>query len=508
MSSAVRSIDAPTLRWIVGHFFCLCMARLNQFLGWLFRVPRQGCASSVRDYERQFVCLPLPPIARTFRDDATFSRMRVAGLNPLVIRRMTAPVPNFPVTDAHLRAVPGFEDYRLEDAMAEGHVFLADYCWLSPKHADDWPDAGKFAHAPLALFAVPKGSGALRAVAIQCSQESGPDAPIFTPADGYAWMMARTVVEVAEVAYHQPAYHGVTHLIAEAFNVSMYRNLSDRHPLYVLLAPHFEGTIYINNLAVDGLLAPGTLVDDVMSGSIYATRRLAVTTVNETPLIDLMVPRSFKLRGVDDVSVLQDYPYRDDALLLWEVIRDWVSTYLALYYHSDNDMRADAELHAWVAEVTSPEGGRLRYDGSKLTTVEDLCDLITLIIFNSSAQHAALNSPQGALMGFTPAFPMGAYLPAPTEVEGVTEEEWLAMLPPLERAAQQLELGYRLATVNHSTLGYYRRQHFRDPRVQPLLRTFQTRLKEAESTIRERNKTREVPYEFLLPSKIPQSVNI
>jgi arachidonate 15-lipoxygenase len=103
---------------------------------------------------------------------------------------------------------------------------------------------------------------------------------------------------------------------------------------------------------------------------------------------------------------------------------------------------------------------------------------------------------------------MGAYLPAPTEVEGVTEAEWLAMLPPFERAAQQLELGYRLAAVSHSRLGHYRRGHFRDPRVQPLVREFQTRLLEAESVIRERNKTREAPYEFLLPSKIPQSVNI
>ncbi|MGK3962097.1 lipoxygenase family protein [Sorangium sp. So ce118] len=508
LSTVVPPRNRPRLRWVLAHVFHFYLTKLNQLLAWLVGAPRVGQASSISDYERMFVCLPVPSIARTFRDDATFSRLRVAGLNPMIIRRVTAPNPSFPVTDAHLRAVPGFEGDSLEAARAEGRLYLADYSMVAPKNADDWPDPGKFSHAPLALFAVPRGSGSLRAIAIQCEQQSGPDAPIFTPADGYAWMMARTIVEVADVAHHQPAYHGITHLVAGAFNVAMYRNISERHPLYVLLDPHFAGTLYINDMAVDGLLAPGTLVDDIMSGSIRATRRIAAETVHGTSLRDLMLPRAFALRGVDDAAALPDYPYRDDALLVWGAIRQWVCSYLALYYRSAADVLVDGELRAWLADATSWEGGRLRYEAESLATVEELCDLVTLIIFNSSAQHAALNYPQGPIMSFVPASPMAAYLPAPTTKEDVTEAEWLAMLPPFERAEQQLELGYRLAAVGHTRLGYYPRRHFRDPRVAPLLSEFQARLRDVESAIHERNATRDVPYEFLLPSKIPQSVDI
>ena len=67
-----------------------------------------------------------------------------------------------------------------------------------------------------------------------------------------------------------------------------------------------------------------------------------------------MLPKTFKARGVDDPELLPNYPYRDDALLYWDAIHRWVSSYLSLYYHSDADVQADPELAAWFDELVRP----------------------------------------------------------------------------------------------------------------------------------------------------------
>ena len=53
----------------------------------------------------------------------------------------------------------------------------------------------------------------------------------------------------------------------------------------------------------------------------------------------------------------------------------------------------------------------------------------------------------------------------------------------------------------------YGDNYFTDPVIQNHLIKFQQQLIKIEEEINERNKTR-TPYEFLLPSKIPQSINI
>ena len=50
---------------------------------------------------------------------------------------------------------------------------------------------------------------------------------------------------------------------------------------------------------------------------------------------------------MDSVDELPDYPYRDDALLIWNAIDQWVGEYIAVYYAGDADVtsvNATAEL--------------------------------------------------------------------------------------------------------------------------------------------------------------------
>ena len=72
-------------------------------------------------------------------------------------------------------------------------------------------------------------------------------------------------------------------------------------------------------------------------------------------------------------------------------------------------------------------------------------------------------------------------------------------------------MGVGLGNIYFTRLGaydaYLEGHWFQDPRVEPLLSRFQERLRTTERTIGERNLSR-IPYDTLLPSAIPQSINI
>jgi arachidonate 15-lipoxygenase len=221
-----------------------------------------------------------------------------------------------------------------------------------------------------------------------------------------------------------------------------------------------------------------------------------------------MLPKQLKQRGVDDPKKLPVYPYRDDALLLWNAIHEWVSNYLSLYYSLDEDVQNDTALQAWASEVQAFDGGRVLDFGEDgaIQTLNYLIDAATLIIFTASAQHGAVNYPQKDLMSYAPAVPLAGYMPASTLKGEVTEQDYLNLLPPLEQAQRQQKTLTLLGSIYYKKLGDYSQEHF-PSQVKPLLQKFQKNLTRIEAIINERNLDRPT-YDFLLPSRIPQSINI
>ena len=126
-----------------------------------------------------------------------------------------------------------------------------------------------------------------------------------------------------------------------------------------------------------------------------------------------MLPTFLALRGVDDAESFPDYPYRDDGLLIWHSIHQWVDDYLSLYYHSDQEVQEDRELQGWIEALVAVDGGRMIGVGQEtvsggvdIHSKAYLVDAVTLIIFTSSAQHAAVNFPQASDMSYAPNMPL------------------------------------------------------------------------------------------------------
>jgi arachidonate 15-lipoxygenase len=465
-------------------------------------------AKSMEDFAAMFRCIGLPPVSSTTGQDMAFAHMRVAGPNPVMLTKVDRLDGRIPYGDAQYReAMPGDS---LAASIAEGRLFLADYRELAHiEGAVGFDGIQKYMYAPLALFAIDRSTKRLHPVAIQCRQTPSEDNPVFTPDDGHNWMIAKTIVEIADGNIHEAVTHlGRTHLLMEPFVISTFRQLAANHPVFLLLLPHFEGTLAINEAAWRHLISDKGAVARLLGGTIEQSRALSADGVRSCHFQDAALPRSLRAQGLDDNVWLADYPYRDDAMLYWDAIARWVLDYLSLYYPSDEEVGRDVELLAWIDEIGDKDGGRIRgFERAPTPTIAGLAETLTMIIYTCSVQHAAVNFPQYSLMSYTPRMPLAGYAPAPRTKKGATPEDLLAILPPLDLAELQMELGYILGTVHYTTLGHYRADQFADPRVAVALARFQDELDEIGGIVAERNTTR-TPYQFLVRSGIPQSINI
>ncbi|KEQ18228.1 lipoxygenase family protein [Endozoicomonas numazuensis] len=468
------------------------------------------------EYDQLFSIISKPTSSSIFHSDRYFAQLRLAGPNPMLITLIHELPSKLAVTEVGFQQALKYAD-TLSTALSEKRVFIVDYHELLPlaKHPND---AVRQVFAPIALFCLTPDRKDLLPVAIQYGQDPEKTKVVYVEsnrsAPGYwPWQAAKTIVQVADTNHHEILVHlGRAHLVAEAISVAVHRDLAPIHPLYKLLITHFEGTHTINALAAATLINKDGIIDNIFGAKIEWIQHLVAMDRHKFDFTSNMLPENLKLRGVDTLSVLPDYPYRDDGLLVWKAIQEWVNEYITLYYFSDADVFGDKELGSLLE--TLELNGQLR-NLPAVSTREALGDFLTMVIFTTSAQHAAVNFPQKDHMTYAPSTSGAVWGNNTEQVE--SQEDWLGMLPPKEVARRQFNVLYALGDIRHTQLGdYYDNKEpyaliFQDPRVTEaggLLERFREKLKNIESVINKRNAKRSLVYPYLLPSQIPQSINI
>src|SRR5262245_16048512 len=393
-------------------------------------VPKMGVptkdarATSLEDFRAVFAKAPLPAVEKTFQSDETFAENFIAGPDPTRLKRLDAVPAKFPITNEHLRSVPGVPpSIDLLTEINAGRVFWVDHEVMNGMENGSHPLGSKYMYSPMVAFlARPQG---ITPFAIQCGQDPA-GRQIYKPSDGWSWKMARTCVLVAQNTYHEVITHlGRTHLFSEAILLSTVRNLSARHPIAALLQCHFEGTFNINRLAVDLLIQPGEAVELLIGSSLPSAYKLLAEQRKNYSFRGNYLPKRFARHGTDSLSTLPRYPYRDDGLLVWNAIARWGTDFVDAYYRTDEDVRADHELQAWAAEIASPDWGQVSNFGATPGTIQDqkdLAEILTMVMWTAGPQHAAVNVTQAPYMSFLPANPVAGFAPEPTGV-GHTQQD-------------------------------------------------------------------------------------
>uniref|UniRef100_A0A8C3W8W8 Arachidonate 15-lipoxygenase type B n=1 Tax=Catagonus wagneri TaxID=51154 RepID=A0A8C3W8W8_9CETA len=447
-------------------------------------LDRKGPWRSLKEMKRVFNFRKTPAVEYVFehwQEDAFFAYQFLNGLNPVLIRRCRCLPENFPVTDAMVAPVLGPRT-SLQAELEKGSIFLVDHSILAGVRTNVVNGRPQFSAAPMTLLYQSPGRGPLLPLAIQLSQTPGPDSPIFLPSDDkWDWLLAKAWVRNAEFSIHEALTHLLHgHLVTEVFTLATLRQLPHCHPL-------FKST----GLGIGGF---SELIQRNMEQLSYSV---------------LCLPEDIRARGVEDIP---GYHYRDDGMQIWGAVERFVSEIIGIYYPSDESVRDDSELQAWVWEIFS-EGFLGRESSgvpSSLGTREALIQYVTMVIFTCSAKHCAVSAGQFDFGAWLPNLPPTMQLPPPTSKGQATLEGFIATLSPVNATCDVLIALWVLSKEpgDRRPLGTYPEEHFVEDAPHRSIAAFQGRLAQISRDIRERNQGLALPYVYLDPPVIENSVSI
>jgi hypothetical protein len=298
--------------------------------------------------------------------------------------------------------------------------------------------SGRIVNPAMIVFASTTGTPSLVPVLIQLTMVGRPH--LFTAAKSTPndWILAKMHAACATAHVHIIGHTLVeTHFGIEPFVIAMRRNLPDCHPVAKVLMAHVQGVLYACMLARKQLLgSSGELVQ------VFALTAEGIQTLVERVYNRWCITRDNDLR--EDLTAkhvdVPYFPYRDDGLLIWNVMEEYVTTMLSLWYLSDEDVAADSELHAFKDDLTTC--GLKNRETDVLSTrrftsnLKDVVALVTSLIWTVTVQASTLTSPLWNYGCVVPLLPLTMH--RTSAFEKATPGMILESLPPLDLAAKQL----------------------------------------------------------------------
>ncbi|KAH9618592.1 hypothetical protein KSS87_003949 [Heliosperma pusillum] len=416
-------------------------------------IPFEILKAFLQDDGAPLFKLPMPDVIKedksAWRTDEEFGREMLAGVNPVLIRRLEEFPPvskldpqtygnqNSTITKEQIEQ--NLDGLNVDEALQKNRLFILDHHdSLMPYVARINTTSSKVYATRTILFL--KDDGTLKPLAIELSlphpegEQEGAISRVFTPAhdgvEGSIWLLAKAYVSVSDSGHHQLISHwSQTHAVIEPFGIATYRQLSVLHPIHKLLHPHFRYTMDINAVARQILLnAEGLLEKTVFPGK-YAME-WSSEMYKSWVFTDQAFPTDLVKRGVavkDSESphgyklLIEDYPYAVDGLEIWSAIETWVKEYCAFYYKSDDMIISDIELQSWWKDIREKGHGDKKDETwwPEMKTLDELTQTLATIIWIASALHAALNFGQYPYAGYAPNRPTISrrFMPEPNSPE-------------------------------------------------------------------------------------------
>ncbi|XP_034080481.1 hydroperoxide isomerase ALOXE3-like [Gymnodraco acuticeps] len=447
-------------------------------------------------------------VADHWMEDDFYGYQFLNGINPGVIKRCSELPTNFPVTEEMVK--PFLEvGSSLQKEMEKGNMFLYDQ-----KKMDGIPPAaynGEPLHvtAGLCLLNV-NPENKLMPIAIQLNQQPSEKNPIFLPSDTESdWLLAKIFIKNADCIDQESVHHFLrTHFLAEVFAVAALSSFPVIHPMYKLLLPHFRHTLHINIRARLSVLGPDGVLTNSSLG-LDGVKELMRRDLSEMTYSSLCLPENIAARGLESIP---NFYYRDDGLKLWNIIQSFVKAVVEHYYPSDCEVQRDTELQDWISEVFTHGflGNKASGFPAAFHTVEEVVKFTTMVIFTPTVQHAAVNSGQYDYNSWAPNSTLRLHKPPPTTKGQSSMKTVLETLPNVGDTVVLAGVMWLLSErySNYIPLGTYPEERFDEPEPKQMIKEFQAALSCLSEAITTRNSHLELPYTYLDPAEIENSVSI
>lgn len=486
------------------------------------------------------------------RDDE-FARQAIAGVNPVNIEKLKVFPPiskldpqiygpqESALKEEHI--LSQLNGMTVQEAINEDKLFIIDYHdiylpFLEGINALD----GRKSYATRTIFFL-TSRGTLKPVAIELSlPPAGPSSRskrvVTPPVDAttyWMWQLAKAHVCSNDAGVHQLVNHWLrTHANMEPFILAAHRQLSAMHPIFKLLDPHMRYTLEINALARQSLINADGVIENCFTPGRYAME-ISSAAYKDFWRFDMdSLPADLIRRGMAEPDptqphglklILEDYPYAADGILIWSAIEDWVRTYVNHYYPHSSLICNDKELQSWYSESINVGHADLRHESwwPTLNNSEDLVSILSTLIWNASAQHAALNFGQYPYGGYVPNRPplMRRLIPEEGDPEygsfiADPQKYFLNAMPSLLQATKYMAVVDTLSTHSPDEEYLGERQQpsiwSGDAEIIEAFYDFSAKVRQIEKVIDSRNVDRTLrnrcgagvlPYELLAPSSEP-----
>uniref|UniRef100_A0A8C5YB80 Arachidonate 12-lipoxygenase, 12S type n=1 Tax=Microcebus murinus TaxID=30608 RepID=A0A8C5YB80_MICMU len=435
-------------------------------------------------------------VHQRWQDDELFGYQFLNGANPMLLRRSTS-------LPSRLVLPSGTEELRaqLEKELQNGSLFEADFILLDGIPANVIRGEQQYLAAPLVMLKMePSGKLLPLLIQIQPPKPSSQTPTLFLPSDPpLAWLLAKSWVRNSDFQLHQLQYHLLnTHLVAEVIAVATMRCLPGLHPVFKV-KPNIRW--YRSNLS--------TLLSQAVSTGGGGHVQLLRRAMAQLTYCSLCPPDDLADRGLLGIPSAH---YAHDALRLWEITARYVEGIIHPFYQKDDVVRGDPELQAWCRDITEVGLCQAQDRGFPISfqSQAQLCHFLTMCVFACTAQHGAINQGQLDWYAWVPNAPCTMRMPPPTTKEDVTMATVMGSLPDVRQACLQMTITWHLGRRQPDMvpLGHHKEKYFSGPKAKAVLKQFQTDLENLEKEIKARNEQVDLPYEYLMPSRIENSITI
>ncbi|XP_064234134.1 polyunsaturated fatty acid lipoxygenase ALOX15 isoform X2 [Aotus nancymaae] len=400
---------------------------------------------------------------------------------------------------------------QLQKELEGGTLFEADFSLLDGIKANVILCSQQHLAAPLVMLKLqPDGKLLPMVIQLQMPSTGTLPPPLFLPTDPpMVWLLAKCWVRSSDFQLHELQSHLLRgHLMAEVLAVATMRCLPSIHPVFKLLIPHLRYTLEINIRARTGLVSDMGIFDQVVStgggGHVELLKRAGAFLTYSS----FCPPDDLADRGL--LGVKSSF-YAQDALRLWETISRYVEGIVSLHYKTDVAVKDDTELQTWCREITEIGllGAQDRGFPVSLQSQEQLCHFLTMCIFTCTGQHSSVHLGQLDWYAWVPNAPCTMRLPPPT-TKDATVETVMATLPNFHQASLQMSITWQLGRRQPVmvAVGQHEEEYFSGPEPKAVLRKFREELAALDKEIETRNAKLDMPYEYLRPSLVENSVAI
>ncbi|KAF1743865.1 LOW QUALITY PROTEIN: hypothetical protein MXB_2522 [Myxobolus squamalis] len=373
--------------------------------------------------------------------------------------------------------------------------------------------------APFALFYIDRLRKHMKIIAIQLTRKES-DNEVFFPSDPQPiWVAAKMWFNNAEAIIHKASVLiGNSHILLESVATSVHRQLSPSHPVFRLLIFCIRDVIPINKFESKMIIfeiVPLTKIDGYLQRTTNIGSDGCIKLVERgwdgwRMNIHGWLPSDMEARGVLRSDILPHYPYRDDAILLFEAFHIYVKEILSIYYgisitnNSDTPAKLadDWEVQNLAKELTCSTGASLKgvFGAGSFDQLEDLEKTVTSIIYLSFIHHPAVSLPQ--YDNYATFTTYSTLLMGDPPSHAISPNNWpnqMTYLPSKNKCMEMLAINMALSDREANGLGNFNLQYLYDQRAAASKKRLVNQLRHISQIINERNAHRTIKYDYLNP---------